>query len=120
MSVSMSRKPERAVHAKMRLKQKASNYTWLTTVPLGASAAVDDYLHLKLLRLRIQSFQEMLAKLKTRKGDLGKNEHPAGLTTRKGNSGKDGALKRIYFPGGPKTRKGDPGKNGMQKMMNEN
>ena len=57
-----------------------------------------------------------LAKLKTRKGDLGKNEHPAGLTTRKGSSGKNGALKRIYFPGGSKTRKGDPGKNGMQKM----
>lgn len=56
-----------------------------------------------------------LAKLKTRKGGLGKNEHPAGLTTRKGSSGKNGALKRIYFPGGSKTRKGDPGKNGMQK-----
>ncbi|KEH40564.1 hypothetical protein MTR_1g031385 [Medicago truncatula] len=55
MSVSMSRKPGRAVHAKMRLKQKASNYIWLTTVPLGASAAVNDYLHQKLLRLRIQS-----------------------------------------------------------------
>ncbi|KEH36961.1 hypothetical protein MTR_2g025977 [Medicago truncatula] len=116
MSVSMSRKPGRAVHAKMRLKQKASNYIWPTTVPLGASAAVDDYLHLKLLRLRIQSFQEMLAKLKTRKGNLGKNEHPAGLITQKGSSGKNGALKRIYFPGGSKTRKGDPGKNGMQKM----
>ncbi|KEH33038.1 hypothetical protein MTR_3g015995 [Medicago truncatula] len=48
-----------------------------------------------------------LAKLKTRKGGLGKNEHPAGLTTRKGSSGKNGALK-IYFPGGSKTRKGDP------------
>ena len=30
----------------------------------------------------------MLAKLKTRKGGLGKNEHPDGLTTFKGNSGK--------------------------------
>ena len=29
-----------------------------------------------------------LAKLKTRKGGLGKNEHPDGLTTFKGNSGK--------------------------------
>nr|ABE88105.1 hypothetical protein MtrDRAFT_AC147431g51v2 [Medicago truncatula] len=56
MSVSMNRKPGRAVHAKMRLKQKASNYIWLTIVPLGASAAVNDYLHQKLLRLRIQSF----------------------------------------------------------------
>ncbi|KEH30736.1 hypothetical protein MTR_4g080245 [Medicago truncatula] len=61
-----------------------------------------------------------LAKSKTRKGGLGKNEHPAGLTTRKGSSGKNGALKRTYFPGGSKTRKGDPGKNGMKKMMNEN
>ena len=30
----------------------------------------------------------MLAKLKTRKGGLGKNEHPDGLKTFKGNSGK--------------------------------
>ena len=30
----------------------------------------------------------MLAKSKTRKGGLGKNEHPDGLTTFKGNSGK--------------------------------
>ena len=29
-----------------------------------------------------------LAKLKTRKGGLGKNEHPGGLTTFEGNSGK--------------------------------
>nr|ABD33088.1 hypothetical protein MtrDRAFT_AC150891g41v2 [Medicago truncatula] len=56
MSVSMSRKPGGAVHAKMRLKQEASNYIWLTTVPLGTSAAVNDHRHLKLLYLRIQSF----------------------------------------------------------------
>ena len=31
----------------------------------------------------------MLAKSKTRKGGLGKNEHPDGLTTFKGNSGKN-------------------------------
>ena len=31
----------------------------------------------------------MLAKLKTRKGGLSKNEHPDGLTTFKGNSGKN-------------------------------
>jgi len=31
----------------------------------------------------------MLAKSKTRKGDLGKNEHPDGLTTFKGNSSKN-------------------------------
>jgi len=35
MSVSMSRKPERAVHAKMRLKRKAIDYIWQTTIPLG-------------------------------------------------------------------------------------
>jgi len=40
-----------------------------------------------------------LAKLKSRKGGLGKNEHPDGLTTFKGNSGKkQGHLKRIYSP----------------------
>ena len=31
----MSRKPERAVHAKMRLKRKAIDYIWQTTLPLG-------------------------------------------------------------------------------------
>ena len=31
----------------------------------------------------------MLAKSKTRKGGLGKNEHPDGLTTFKGNLGKN-------------------------------
>jgi len=40
-----------------------------------------------------------LAKLKTRNGSLSKNEHPDGLTTFKGNSGKkQGHLKRIYSP----------------------
>ena len=58
----------------------------------------------------------MLAKSKTRKGGLGKNEHPDGLTTFKGNSGKNrGNQKKKLFPGGSKTRKGDPGKNGMMK-----
>ena len=58
----------------------------------------------------------MLAKSKTRKGGLGKNEHPDGLTTFKGNSGKTGATKKKLFPGGSKTRKGDLGKNGMMKI----
>jgi len=58
----------------------------------------------------------MLAKSKTWKGGLGKNEHPDGLTTFKGNSGKTGATKKL-FPGGSKTRKGDPGKNGMMKII---
>jgi len=56
-----------------------------------------------------------LAKLKTWKGGLGKNEHPAGLATYKGNSGKNRGNENNLFPGGPKTRKGDPGKNGMKK-----
>jgi hypothetical protein len=38
---------------------------------------------------------EKLAKPKTQKGGLGKNEHPAGLTTCEGNSGKNGATKRM-------------------------
>ena len=60
-----------------------------------------------------------LAKLKTRKGGLGKNEHPNGLTTYRGNSGKNRGNEKNLFPGGPKTRKGDPGKNGMKKKTNE-
>ncbi|AES75746.1 hypothetical protein MTR_6g057580 [Medicago truncatula] len=61
-----------------------------------------------------------LAKLKTRKGGLGKNERPAGLTTLRGNPGKNGIMKRIYFPGGSKTPTGDPGKNGMQNKIERN
>ncbi len=56
-----------------------------------------------------------LAKLKTRKGGLGKNEHPDGLTTYRGNSGKNRGNEKNLFPGGLKTRKGDPGKNGTMK-----
>ena len=59
----------------------------------------------------------MLAKSKTRKGGLGKNEHPGGLTTFKGNSGKNrGNKRKKLFPGGSKIWKGDPGKNGMMKI----
>jgi len=57
----------------------------------------------------------MLAKSKTRKGGLGKNEHPDGLTTFKGNSSKNRGNTKKLFPGGSKTRKGGPGKNGMMK-----
>ena len=39
-----------------------------------------------------------LAKLKTRKGGLGKNEHPDGLTTFKGNSSKKQGHLKIYSP----------------------
>jgi len=58
-----------------------------------------------------------LAKLKTRKGSLGKNEHPDGLTTFKGNSGKNRGNEKNLFPGGLKIRKGDPGNNGMTKKQ---
>ena len=58
-----------------------------------------------------------LAKLKTRKGGLGKNEHPDGLTTYRGNSGKNRGNEKNLFPGGLKTQKGDPGKNGMMKKQ---
>ena len=60
-----------------------------------------------------------LAKLRTRKGSLGKNEHSDGLTTFKGNSGKNRGNEKNLFPGGLKTRKGDPGKNGMTKKTNK-
>jgi hypothetical protein len=36
------------------------------------------------------------------------------LTTYEGNSGKNGAMKRILFPGESKTRKGGSGKNGVE------
>ena len=58
-----------------------------------------------------------LAKLKTRKGGLGKNEHPDGLMTFEGNSGKNRGNEKNLFPGGLKTREGDPGKNGMMKKQ---
>jgi hypothetical protein len=35
------------------------------------------------------------------------------LTIYKGNSGKNGAIKRILLPGESKTRKGGSGKNGV-------
>ncbi|KEH22880.1 hypothetical protein MTR_7g461390 [Medicago truncatula] len=39
-----------------------------------------------------------LAKLKTRKGGLGKNEHPAGLTTRKGQFRQKWGIEKNLFP----------------------
>ena len=39
-----------------------------------------------------------LAKLKTRKGSLGKNEHPDGLTTFKGSSGKNRGTWKEFIP----------------------
>jgi len=58
----------------------------------------------------------MLGRSKTRKGGLGKNEHPDGLTTFKGDPGKNRGNTKKLFPGGSKTQKGDPGKNGMTKI----
>jgi len=40
----------------------------------------------------------MLAKSRTRKGGLGKNEHPDGLTTFKGNSGKNRGIWKKTIP----------------------
>jgi hypothetical protein len=62
---------------------------------------------------------EKLAKLKTRKGGLGKKWAPRWLTTYEGDSGKNGAMKRILLPGELKTRKGGSGKNGIRKWKNE-
>jgi hypothetical protein len=64
--------------------------------------------------MRIKNENKRLAKSKTRKGGLGKNEHPAGLVTREGNSGKNGAMKKCV-PGGSKTRKSGSCKNGIKK-----
>jgi len=42
--------------------------------------------------------KKRLAKSKTRKGGLGKNEHPGGLKTRKGDPGKNkGYAKKNIF-----------------------
>jgi len=56
-----------------------------------------------------------LAKLKTRKGNLGKNEPPMDWQPSKAIQAKTGAFEKNLFPDGLKTRKGDPGKNGMKK-----
>jgi len=58
----------------------------------------------------------MLAKSKTRKGDLGKKWAPRWIDNlQKAIQAKTRATKKKLFPGGSKTRKGDPGKNGMMK-----
>jgi hypothetical protein len=46
-------------------------------------------------RMRTKNENKKLAKSKTQKGGLGKNEHPAGLTTCESNSGNNGAMKRM-------------------------
>jgi len=57
----------------------------------------------------------MLAKLKTRKGGLGKNEHPDGLTTFKGNSGKSRGKQENYSPVGRKPERAIQAKMGWWK-----
>jgi hypothetical protein len=56
-----------------------------------------------------------LAKLKTRKGGLGKNEHPADWQPMKAIQAKMGQWKESLLPGESKTRKGGSGKNGVWK-----
>ena len=54
-----------------------------------------------------------LAKLKTRKGGLGKNEHPADWQPMKAIQAKMGQWKE-FIPGESKTRKGGSCKNGIE------
>jgi hypothetical protein len=61
---------------------------------------------------------EKLAKSKTRKGGLGKNEHPADWQSMKAIQATMGQWKEC-IPGGSKTRKGGSGKNGIEKWKNE-
>jgi len=59
----------------------------------------------------IQKYKkEILAKLKTWKGDLGNRERPGRLKTWKGGPGKIRDIKKEYISGGLKTWKGGPGK----------
>jgi len=52
-----------------------------------------------LKKKRKEERKEKLAKLKTRKGGLGKNERPGGSKTRKGGPGKNkGHTKENIFP----------------------
>ena len=60
-----------------------------------------------------------LAKSKTRKGGLGKNEHPDGLTTFKGNSGKNRGIWENYSPVDRKPERAIQAKMGWWKRKNE-
>ena len=57
--------------------------------------------------------------MKTRKGGLGKNEHPADWQPMKAIQAKMGQWKES-IPGESKTRKGGSGKNGIEKWKIEN
>ena len=69
-------------------------------------------------RMKRKNENEKLAKSKTRKGGLGKNEHPADWQPVKANQAKMGQWKESLFPGESKTRKGGSGKNGIEKWKN--
>jgi hypothetical protein len=64
---------------------------------------------------KMKNENKKLAKLKTRKGGLGKNEHPADRQPMKANQAKMGQWKEYLFPGESKTRKGGSGKSGIEK-----
>ncbi|KEH15575.1 hypothetical protein MTR_0792s0030 [Medicago truncatula] len=143
MSVSMNRKPGKGGSCKNEIETKRQvtmsgqppsplgHLQLLMTIFIKSSYACEfkalpqDSLW-SMARMKKQNRKCMkmnrLAKLKTPKGGLGKNEHPAGLTTRKGSSGKNGALKRIYFPGGSENPKGRSRQkwDAKKKMKNEN
>jgi len=65
--------------------------------------------------------KKLLAKSKTRKGGLGKKEHPDGLTTFKGSSGKNRGMKIIprwiENPKGRSRQKWDDEKNKKTNMQ---
>lgn len=64
---------------------------------------------------KMKNENEKLAKLKTRKGGLGKNEHPADWQPMKAIQAKMGQWKEYLFPGESKNRKGGSGKSGVEK-----
>lgn len=66
-----------------------------------------------------ENTNKKLAKLKTRKGGLGKNEHPADWQPMKAIQGKMGQRKE-FIPGESKSREGGSSKNGIEKWKNEN
>jgi hypothetical protein len=67
---------------------------------------------------KMENENEKLAKSKTRKGGLGKNEHPADWLPVKAIQAKMGQWKE-FIPGESKTQKGGSGKNEIGKWKNE-
>jgi len=72
----------------------------------------------KMKKWKDENENEKLAKSKTQKGGLGKNEHSADWQPMKAIQAKMGPWKE-FIPGGLKTRKGGSGKNGIEKWKNE-